>query len=350
MLPVLAFLFLPLLPSSAPPKTPAARTYLVNLAVPENTRSMDGIRLKTGGPKTLTDGDPATIWRKLPFPGEFVILTRFPEPKLVEWVWIRAEEPSTSAPRSIEVLADGARAGTFRNISYDEHGIALLRIPPGKVRELEVRIFASYGPSPGIRDYGLFGEEKKTLTPDRVARGAEAPGGKIHMLLVDLGAPRTLEKIVIKHGGFREIPEYNTSVFRVTGSMEKKGPYTPLFDWVRGNRKKITRHSFPPRKVRFLRLEISKAEQEGNGAARIYAIEAYDASGHNVALASKGARAWATSTTNRRELPRFAVDGRDDTKWCGRVETIRPLPGMAAIRFLLLPGRIGSLPLVSPLQ
>ncbi len=351
MLPILSLPILLLFPSPAPPKkAPPARTYLVNLAVPGNTRSMDGIRLKTGSPETLTDGDPATIWRKLPFKREFVILTRFPEPTLVEWVWIRAEEPSSSAPRSIEVLADDARAGIFRDISYDERGIALFRIPPRKVKELEVRIFASYGPSPGIRDYGLFGEKKKTLPPGKVALGAEKPGGRIHMLLVDLGAPKTLSKIVIKHAGIRETPEYNTSDFRVTGSLERKGPYTPLFDWVRGNRKKITEHAFPPRKVRFLRLEIPKAEQEANGAARIYAVEAYDTTGHNVALVSRGARAWATSTTNRRELPRFAIDGRDDTKWCGRVETIRPLPGMPPERFLLLPGSIGSLPLVTPLQ
>ncbi len=336
--------------SPAPPKPAPARTYLVNLAVPGNTRSMDGIRLETGSPETLTDGDPATIWRKLPFRREFVILTRFSEPTLVEWVWIRAEEPSTSAPRSIQVLAGDEPAGTFRNLSYDEHGIALLRIPPKKVRELEVRIFASYGPSPGIRDYALFGEKKKTLPPDRVAKGAEIPGGRIHMLLVDLGKPVTLARIVIKHAGVRENPAWNTRVFRVTGSLDKKGPYTPLFDWVRGNTEKVTEHGFPPRKVRFLRLEIPQAEQEGNGAARIYALEAYDREGKNAALVSKGARAWATSTTNRRELPRFAIDGRDDTKWCGRVETIRPLPGTAPDRFLLLPGRIGSLPLVTPLQ
>ena len=170
------------------------------------------------------------------------------------------------------------------------------------------------------------------------------------MLLVDLGKERTLSKIVIKHAGLRENPAWNTKVFRVTGSSKKEGPYTPLFDWVRNNAKKITTHVFPPRKVRFLRLEIPQAEQDGNGAARIYAVEAYDPSGGNVALVSKGARAWATSTVNRRELPRFAIDGRDDTKWCGRVEAIQPLPGMAPVRFLLLPGRIGSLPLVTPLQ
>ncbi len=347
-LPVLFLLF----PSPPAPRPPVrARTYLVNLADAGNTRSMDGIRLTAGSPKALTDGDPSTIWRKIPFPREFVVLSRFPEPTLVEWVWIRAEEPGSSAPRSLEILADGKRAGIHENVSYDEHGVALFRIvPPRKVRELEVRIFASYGPSPGIRDYALFGAGKIRLAPGQVTARPEGPGGKVHELLVDLGSKRTLVKIVIRHAGTRENPAWNTRIFRVTGSLEKEGPYEPLFDWVRNNEKSVTTHTFPPRTVRFLRLEIPQAEQEGNGAARIYALEAYDSSGKNVALVSRGARAWATSTVNRRELPRFAVDGRNDTKWCGREEAIRPLPGMAPHRFLLLPGRIGSLPLVAPLQ
>ncbi|MEW6071850.1 MAG: discoidin domain-containing protein [Planctomycetota bacterium] len=100
-----------------------------------------------------------------------------------------------------------------------------------------------------------------------------------HWLIVDLGAPRTIHRIVVRHEGVRgEGARYNTSDFQLQRGDSPAGPWTDLVAPVAGSTANVTESVFAPVQTRHLRLLVTTGEQGGrNEYARIFEIEAYAA-------------------------------------------------------------------------
>ncbi|MHC4250490.1 MAG: HzsA-related protein [Planctomycetota bacterium] len=92
-----------------------------------------------------------------------------------------------------------------------------------------------------------------------------------HWLAIDLGCPRRIDRIVIRHEKGSNV----TSDFRLQGSTTRDGPWTDLGDPVAGNRAEVSTHSFDLTEARFVRLWITRAEQRGNAYGRVFEVEVY---------------------------------------------------------------------------
>jgi alpha-mannosidase len=97
-----------------------------------------------------------------------------------------------------------------------------------------------------------------------------------HWLMIDLGAERTIHKVVLKHEGVHANGDlFNTSVFQLQCSNSPDGPWSDLAAPVEGNTSSVTTHSFSPITTRYVRLYITKGEPGSNSYARIYEMEVY---------------------------------------------------------------------------
>lgn len=102
-----------------------------------------------------------------------------------------------------------------------------------------------------------------------------------HWLTIDLGKPRSVHKIVIRHEGvlgiFGEETKNNTTDFQLQGAERSAGPWTDLVSPVVFNQASLTTHSFTPKKLRYIRLFITKSAREGGDEpARIYEVQAFE--------------------------------------------------------------------------
>jgi hypothetical protein len=93
------------------------------------------------------------------------------------------------------------------------------------------------------------------------------------VIQVDLGAAAMLDTIVIQHAGVLESDNFDTSDFKL--ELGTDGVNYPTLIDVKGNTMGVTTHKFAAVNARYIRLTITKAEQNGNALARIYEIEAY---------------------------------------------------------------------------
>jgi hypothetical protein len=105
-------------------------------------------------------------------------------------------------------------------------------------------------------------------------------------LQVDLGSIYSVNQFILRHaaaGG--EISQWNTRNFNVQVSVDGANWNTVLA--VTGNTLDVTSSSIAPVQARYVKLNVTTAEQAGNDAARIYEFEVYgDAS--SVAPGSSG--------------------------------------------------------------
>ncbi|MFA6128659.1 MAG: discoidin domain-containing protein [Bacteroidales bacterium] len=101
--------------------------------------------------------------------------------------------------------------------------------------------------------------------------------GKVpHWLLIDLGAERVIDRILIRHEGvYGDGDQYNTADFRVQKANTGQGPWIDLVPPVKGNTDSITVHNFEPVKSRYIRLLIDKGAPDNNEYARIFEVEVY---------------------------------------------------------------------------
>ncbi|MFD4789719.1 GH92 family glycosyl hydrolase [Streptomyces sp. NPDC058459] len=117
--------------------------------------------------------------------------------------------------------------------------------------------------------------------PDKAVNGSVSAGssdkwcslGGSKWWRVDLGAAKPVRTITIRHAGAGgESTALNTRDFDIQVSSDGTSWSTPV--QVRGNTASVTNHSVNVT-ARYLRLQISAPEQGGDGAARIYEVEAY---------------------------------------------------------------------------
>src|SRR5688572_169691 len=97
-------------------------------------------------------------------------------------------------------------------------------------------------------------------------------------LQVDLGASHSLGRFVLKHAGAGGEPtSYNTRDFNIQTSTDNASWSTAVT--VGGSTASTTTHDIAARTARYVRLNVTGPEQGGGGAARIYELEVYAASG-----------------------------------------------------------------------
>jgi hypothetical protein len=142
-------------------------------------------------------------------------------------------------------------------------------------------------------------------------------------LQVDLGSVYSVNQFVLRHaaaGG--EISSWNTRDYNIQVSLDGVSWSTVLT--VTGNTLNVTSSSIAPVQARYVKLNVTAAEQIGNLAARIYEFEVYgnaatpppiSAAGSNLALNKP---VTASAPANASETAPNAVNGSIDDKWCSR--------------------------------
>ena len=149
-------------------------------------------------------------------------------------------------------------------------------------------------------------------------------------LQVDLGGALSVGRFVVKHaaaGG--ESASFNTRDFDLQTSTDLSTWTTAVS--VTANTASTTTHTIAARTARYVRLNVTLAQQTSNAAARIYELEVYAPSGSptptptppsggNLAL---GKAATGTTSCNANETPAKAVNGSvsggNSDKWCSLV-------------------------------
>lgn len=110
------------------------------------------------------------------------------------------------------------------------------------------------------------------------AKWNSGPANQPHWLILDLGKPEIIHKVVIWHegalGAFGGETQYNTVDFQIQSADTAAGPWTDLVPPIAGNTASCTTHTFAPKAVRFLRVYITKGAQHDN-YARIYEVQAF---------------------------------------------------------------------------
>ena len=143
---------------------------------------------------------------------------------------------------------------------------------------------------------------------------------------VDLTAAYGITQFVVKHAGAGgESTSYNTRDFNIQVSVD--GATWTTAATVAGNTASTSTHTIAARSGRFVRLNVSMAEQGGNGAARIYELEVYGTSGTprptptptpgsptSYVEITPGAAGVSASATDG-NLPGNTVDGNLGTRW-----------------------------------
>lgn len=128
---------------------------------------------------------------------------------------------------------------------------------------------------------------------------------------VDLGKNQTISKIVLGHAGYgNESASYNTKAYNIQVKADGASSYTTVVT-VTNNASGTTTHDITPVTARYVRLNITQAEQNNNYAARIYEFEVH--SPRNFAL---GGIVKADGTCGFNEGAGGAVDARYNYKWC----------------------------------
>ena len=91
-------------------------------------------------------------------------------------------------------------------------------------------------------------------------------------LQVDLGASFNVSQFLVRHAGAGgENPRLNTRAFDIQVSSD--GASFTTAATVADNIASVSTHSITPLQARFVRLNVTQAEQNGGGAARIYELE-----------------------------------------------------------------------------
>lgn len=112
-----------------------------------------------------------------------------------------------------------------------------------------------------------------------------------HWLLIDFGQPRTIHKVVLWHEGslgvgnndltagtwgrVEEPDKLNTADFQVQGANSPQGPWQELVAPVRGNLDVLTTHAFSPRRLRYLRIYITRPADAAREPARLFEVQAF---------------------------------------------------------------------------
>ncbi|MEU0882681.1 discoidin domain-containing protein [Lentzea sp. NPDC005914] len=144
-------------------------------------------------------------------------------------------------------------------------------------------------------------------------------------LQVDLGAPTTIARFVVRHAGAGgEGQDLNTRAFTIQTSTN--GTTWTTTTSVTNNTADVSTHDIAATSARYVRLTITQAEQQSSGTARIYEFEVFDADGQqpsgNLALnrPATGSTPCAASEGPEKAVNGSVSGGLSD-KWCSSAAT-----------------------------
>ena len=138
-------------------------------------------------------------------------------------------------------------------------------------------------------------------------------------LQVDLGSVQNVNAFVVKHAGLGgETTGWNTGAFAIQTSTD--GTTWSQAASVSGQRSSRTYHPVSARSARYVRLDVTTPTNNGNGAARIYEFEVYNAGGTGGGNLALNKPTTSTTPCNANEGSAKAVNGSvsggTTDKWC----------------------------------
>ena len=92
---------------------------------------------------------------------------------------------------------------------------------------------------------------------------------------IDLGAPKSISRWLVKHAGQLEGSSWNTKDFKLEFKLNENDTWTEL-DSVIGNKDDITVRDIPTTLARFVRLVVTNPSQDGDPHARIYTFAVFE--------------------------------------------------------------------------
>jgi subtilisin family serine protease len=194
------------------------------------------------------------------------------------WTTVVNVTANTASTTTHSIVARAARHVRL-NITAPVQGAG------GAARIYELEVYAGATPSTNV----ALGKPATGSAPCAVSEGPEkAVNGSVSggnadkwcsleaakILQVDLGATFALSQFVVRHaaaGG--EDATWNTRDFDI--QVSSNGTTWTTVVNVAGNTAGVTTHPVAPTSARFVRLNVTAATQAGDGAARIYELEAY---------------------------------------------------------------------------
>jgi type 1 glutamine amidotransferase/HEAT repeat protein len=128
-----------------------------NLAGQGVASSPDGLDKDgaAGGDQAAIDGDPATYWDEVNNKKLYRYQVRFPKPTTLSSLSIMGYQHHSFSPRDFDILCDGKVVKSLRGARYEDN-LLWIPVPATTCQAVELRITGAYGPSPAIRELGIY--------------------------------------------------------------------------------------------------------------------------------------------------------------------------------------------------
>lgn len=197
---------------------------------------------------------------------------------------------SWSRSGEVELALPDALTGPVHVVDADGKDVACQMTALGNPDEINVASAAAgakaYASSSSSPDYGpehvidgkwsVSDPDPQLGASDRWNSALDRPGP--HWVTVDFGQARTIHKVVLRHygviGKFGAETSFNTVDFQLQGAESVDGPWTDLVAPVVGNTASLTTHVFAPKRVRCLRLYITKGARQ-DAWASLFEMQAF---------------------------------------------------------------------------
>jgi hypothetical protein len=108
-----------------------------------------------GGDSAANDGDPNTYWDEQDFQKLYRLRITFPKPQAVNALSLLGYVHERYAPKDFEILCDNKTVKRVTNAKHTDNHL-VVRFPATKCSTLELKITGQYGPSPAVREIGLY--------------------------------------------------------------------------------------------------------------------------------------------------------------------------------------------------
>lgn len=130
---------------------------LVNIAPQGIASGPDGLQKdgQAGGDQAAIDGNPETYWDKTDNQKLYRLVVAFKRPEKIAAVSVVGYEHHNFAPKDFEILCDGRVVKKIENAEYDDNFL-MIRLDEVACTTVELKITGSYGPSPAIRELGIY--------------------------------------------------------------------------------------------------------------------------------------------------------------------------------------------------
>lgn len=149
-------------PCAAVTRDRAARLLLAdgasaNLAIGAEASSPDDLPKDgaAGDDGAGIDGDPGTYWDEVDDKDLYRYRVTFKAPVQASAITLLGYQHQQYAPRDFEIVCDGTTVRSLRQAEYYENRLTVT-FPPTACSNLELVITGSYGPSPAIRELGVY--------------------------------------------------------------------------------------------------------------------------------------------------------------------------------------------------